>query len=373
LEVLLMSKKTIIIISVAIIIALLTSAWISMDGLAQSGDLKSSLLLMRRSLGVVVSVSEQQFTVARKDGQQFTLLVDEHTRFLDKDKNPLDIEDLNVDQWVIVAGKLNEEDQQVAKLVIILPDDFNPNEWMGVVGIIADIDAEDMTFSVCDKDGESTTFETTDKTRFRGKAKSFQDLEIGMRARVGAYIQNDGDRFAHTIWTTLPVSRYRGEITEINLTSNTFTLQEWRENQDMVFQVDEFTKFQGKADSLQSLQDIKVGMVAMVFAKSESTESEQLVARAVISVEKEQLKKYDLRRMGVVISNQHNELTIESPNGQEYHFEIVDDTRWMGRGVTLESLEDLEPGMRVIVAANEIADGKYQAQVVWALAARDKD
>ncbi len=368
-----MSKKTILIISVAFIVAFLTSAWISVDGLAQAGNLKGRFLLVKKGLAVVVSISEQQFTVARRNGQQFTLLVDENTRFRDREKNPLDMKDLHVDQWVIVVGKLNEEDQRVARLVIILPQDFDPSDWMGVVGMITDIDPDELTFSVISKDGESSLFETTDQTKFRGKAKSFQDLEVGMRAWIGAHVQEDGDWFTHSIRTALPVSRYRGEITEVNVSGNTFTLHTRRENQDLVFQIDEFTKYRGKAHSLQSFQDLQVGMVAMVLTRAESPESEQLVTRTVIVFEKEQLKKYDLRRMGVVLSNQDSELTIQAFDGQEYHFEILNDTRWMGRGMELESLEDLEPGMRVIVAANETADGKYQAQVVLALASMDED
>jgi hypothetical protein len=359
-----MFKKFVLPISAAIILALVAGAWLTVDVFAKDNNNKDRLRSAKKRLGQVTVVSDQQFTIQRLDGQEVTFLVDEETRFRSRSETELNMGDLQVDQWVLSAGKKNESGEWIARLVVLMPDEFDPTMLSAATGKISEVDQNDMTFALTDRQGEAASFIVNDETRFSGGVQDFSDLETGMLARVGSKQQDDGSELALAVKANFPVKKYRGEITDINLSANTFTLSLRSGDQNLTFKVDEMTKFKGKEDSIGSLQDLQTGMMAVVAARPGSTESEQLVAQIVGAVEKDQLPKFDVRILGEVISVQDDTLVVQSRDGDEYTFQLTDDTRWMGRNPRLTGPEDLQAGMQVMVAGAETSQGKFEAQIV---------
>jgi len=53
-------------------------------------------------------------------------------------------------------------------------------------------------------------------------------------------------------------------------------------------------------------------------------------------------------------------------DGQTITFQVTGDTKFRSKGGQVKSLEDLQEGMIAMVGAEELSNGKYQAQVVAA-------
>lgn len=359
-----MFKKFVLPISIAIVLALVAGAWLTVDVFAKDNSFKGRLRAAKKRLGQVTVISDQQFTIRKLDGQEITFLVDEETRFRSRSETELDVGDLQVDRWVIAAGKQNESGEWIARLVILMPDEFDPTKLSAVTGKISEVNQDDLTFGLTNRQGETTSFVVDDETRFSGGVQGLSDLETGMLARVGSKQQTDGSLFALAVRANFPIKKYRGEIVNINLLSSTFTLNLPSGDQNLTFQVDEMTKFKGRGDSIVSLEDLQTGMIAVIAARTGSTESEQLVAVVVGAVEKDQLPDFDVRILGEVISVQGDLLIVQSRDGEQYTFQLIDETRWMGRYPRLTGPEDLREGMWIMVGGKETTEGDFDAQLV---------
>jgi len=51
-------------------------------------------------------------------------------------------------------------------------------------------------------------------------------------------------------------------------------------------------------------------------------------------------------------------------NGEQYDFQVTAETRFRSLQNRVAALEDLQVGMKVLVGAEQVGDGNYQAQVV---------
>ena len=81
-------------------------------------------------------------------------------------------------------------------------------------------------------------------------------------------------------------------------------------------------------------------------------------------LDKDQIKKFDIRSVGSVATIQSDSLSIQPFNGDQMYFLFDEDTRWKGKGVFVEGVGDIEPGMKVMIAANQMDDGKLLAKIV---------
>ena len=367
-----MTKKLLIPIVSVLIVALLAGVWVSSEAMAQSnnpdgdGRLKR-LLAARRGLGQVSSIGEDQFTVDKRNGETLTFLVNEETRFFDKDRTQLEFDDLTIGRWVIVAGPENETGEHVARLVVLLPEDFDPSNLAGSLGRIIAVDQAAKQFSLETRQGEEKTFDVNEETRYIGGADELSDLQVEMPVLVKALEQTDGSLLAQVVGTRRDMRRHVGEITAIDETAQNLTLKLRQGEREMTFSVDENTRFRGKEGELTSLGDLKVGMVAIVTVQ-EASADETPVARLVAAGYRDQLPKFDKRVGGRVASVEQNAFTIKARNGETYTFQVTGSTTFRSRGDRIQGLEDLEEGMGVIVGAKELGNGRYQAEMVLVLA-----
>ena len=56
-------------------------------------------------LGEVVSVGIDRLTIEARDGQQYTFLVSENTRFLSRERQITSLADINEGMYLFIAGK----------------------------------------------------------------------------------------------------------------------------------------------------------------------------------------------------------------------------------------------------------------------------
>jgi hypothetical protein len=201
-----MSKKIYIPIFALFIVALVAGVWTTSKAYAQ--DITPGrrphpwLRLARLGLGQVKAVASDGFTVQKLNGDEVSFLVDEGTRFLNRDKEELSLDDLVVGGWVIVVPVRGEQQQKIARLVLILPEDFDPEKIFEarVAGRVVSV--ADDSFTIEDRDGEQHTIQVTDDTRFRsrrGVVRGLADLKEGMIVVVGGDDLGDGSYLAKLV------------------------------------------------------------------------------------------------------------------------------------------------------------------------------
>jgi len=112
-------------------------------------------------------------------------------------------------------------------------------------------------------------------------------------------------------------------------------------------------------------------MFAMVVSRTpagaEQTDTPPKAA-LIAAGDQSDLPKADLWVGGRVVSVDKNGFTVEDREGKQYSFQASSRTRIRSREVN--SVADLKTGMLVLVGANDLGNGTYQAQVVLALPRR---
>jgi len=360
-----MSKKIFIPISVALLVAIIAGLWVSTEAIAQEGGLLARLRRARPVVGQVTSVSGDQFTIEKRDGKELTFLVDENTRYANKEKAELSIDDLEIGQWVAVASPKRIQEEPVARLVVLLPENLDPPQMSGLRGSILSVDVSGNQFTLQTQQGEKNTFDVDSSTIYKGEATTFSGLQEGMSAGVAAKELEDGSRLAQIVRTGFPISKHLGEITAVDQEDSTFTLRTRRGQEELIFKVDENTRFRSKDQSVESLEDLQPGMAGVVVAREQG--DAMPVAVMVGAADKDDLPKFDQRIGGRIVSLEKNSFTIKDRNGQQHTFQVTVNTRFRSRGGQISGLEDLKEGMPVIVGAKELGNGTYQAELVIAM------
>jgi hypothetical protein len=107
------------------------------------------ILRKRNNIGLVevTAISTDQYTIKRRNWQEFIFLTDENTCFRMQDGVEAAYSDKEVGDWIIVGGAKNEEGDLIPKIVVYLPNDFNPDKIKGSRGRITNVDASGKTFT----------------------------------------------------------------------------------------------------------------------------------------------------------------------------------------------------------------------------------
>jgi hypothetical protein len=275
-----MSKKIDFPVVAAIVLALMAGLAASSTALAQSGGPFGRLLKARPALGQVTAIGKSEFTIEKKDGMELTVKVDERTRYRSKEKTELAFSDLKTGQWVAVVVERGQGERGTARLVVSLPEDFDPTQFEGARGKVIDVNAAANQFTIENREGQKTVVTTNSETTYRGEVTSLAELEEGMLAGVvNKEVTGDGMQ-AQLVRAGNPTSRSLGEITQVNPSAGTFTLKTRRTGEEMTFAVDENTRFRGR--EVQSLADLKMGMMVLVGAKDLGSGSYQALVVAVL-------------------------------------------------------------------------------------------
>ena len=232
-----------------------------------------------RFKGEVGGVGDRSFTLLTEEGRSLTINVIDRTRFRSRDGEVTTLGDLESGMVAIVSAAETEDNGIVALVVTAgTPDGDIRDRVFRTVGEITAVVPGQETFTVQSNEGESITFVTEERTKFRsrdGSVTGIHDLKRGMFAMVGAIKMEDGTNQAVVVQVGNPEDRPErperpkvvsasGKI--ISLEINSLTL-ETRSGDQKTFSVDGSTKYKSRDGSVNSFGDLEIGMIAVVGAK----------------------------------------------------------------------------------------------------------
>jgi len=253
-------------ISIALITALLFSVSIAGIAAAQS-DTSPDIIVrgrLRAALGQVTSIGEGFFTMTVRN-TEVTILVSDDTIIKNRDGSDASFGDLEVDRWVIVTARRNEDGNFVARRVILMPDGFDPADLhlVRMAGEVDKINNGQNTFTITKLDGESVTLNVDEHTRWLGALSELKDLEKGMKVGVVAKQQDDGSLLAKIVGARKEDQqggRVVGQVSAVG--SDELTVEARRG--EITFAVDDETRFKSRDGSVEELDDLETGMKVLV-------------------------------------------------------------------------------------------------------------
>ncbi len=326
-----------------------------------------------RASGRIVSVNSEKniFTIETRNNETMTINVVEETRFRSRNGSIQTINDLEVDMLVAVAGSRNEDGDMVAGL-IIAGHEGDLQGWSRSFGTISDIYLDSSSFALIKKNGETQRFLVTERTRFRSRDGSIQelaDLESGKSALVGAVESNenqDGPLEAILIAIANPNEqpareRVWGEIESVNAGKNLFTLITRQGTEQAIIAIDQ-TRFISRDGSISGVSDLEKGMHTVVIG-TRSEDGDLLALRVAIADQGvvQWAKKINLHASGQVITVGIDSVTIEDANGEQFTFLVDEETLFRSRSGDVKGLDDLKSGMKVLVGGQRLDDGQIKA------------
>jgi hypothetical protein len=253
-------------ISIALIAALLFSVSIAGVAVAQSDTPPDSLGAgrLRIALGQVTSISEGFFTMTARN-TEVTILISDDTVFKNRDGSDASFGDLEVDRWVIVTARRNEDGDFVARRVILMPEGFDPADLhlVRMAGEVDKINNGQDTFTITKSDGESVTLNVDEHTRWLGALTELKDLEKGMKVGVVAKQQDDGSLLAKIVGARKEDrtgGRAVGQVSAVGTDELTVNTRKG----EVTFAVDDETRFKSRDGSVEGLDDLETGMKVLV-------------------------------------------------------------------------------------------------------------
>jgi hypothetical protein len=151
-----------------------------------------------RAQGLIVGVdpSAEKFRLEKPDGSVLTFFVDEDTTYKGQIGG---IGDLEEGMRAGVGGYENEDGQWIARVVLAgNPPDERP-ELIKAQGRIKTVSPGAGKFQLEKPDGSVLTVYVDGKTSYKGQVQGFDDLEKGMRAGFGGYIDSEGKIIARVV------------------------------------------------------------------------------------------------------------------------------------------------------------------------------
>ncbi len=318
-----------------------------------------------RHIGQVTAVGDNTFTLKLLDGKTVQIAVDDDTRFRKAGGGEASFADITVGRWVAGAVKPPQEGEEGvlhARVVIILPEDFDPARLKNIhryPGKVSTVGNDSLTIQT--RDGQSLTFAVTDQTRFRsrdGAVKGLDDLKPEMPVLVIAKDDN-GQLTALAILAGEPDRRGERHIGKVTAVGNDSLTIQTRDGQSLTFAVTDQTRFRSRDGAVKGLDDLKPEMPVLVIAKDDNG---QLTALAVFAGEPERRGE---RHIGKVTAVGNDSLTIQTRDGQSLTFAVTDQTRFRSRDGAVKGLDDLKPEMPVLVIAKD-DNGQLTALAVFA-------
>lgn len=209
--------------------------------------------------GEVTAVDSQlgKFEIVTPDGSSMRFFVDENTRYRGQLSS---LDELQVGWKAGVASKDGENGKQIAVLLIA---GIRP-EAIRAQGSIVGVDPAAGKFRLEKPDGEVLTFWVNGDTNYRGQVSSIAELEEGLRAGVGGYINSEDQLIARVIVAgELPderpeIVRAQGTIKTVNPGAGKFQLER-SDGSVVTVYVDNMTNYHGL---LNGFSDLERGMRA---------------------------------------------------------------------------------------------------------------
>jgi hypothetical protein len=317
----------------------------------------------RLLIGQVTGLGDNQFEIKSLKGDSHTILVTGETVYRHRASQE-EIEDgseaLEVGGWVGILNHRDAEGQISARLVVLLPEDFDPDEFRGVraAGEVDKINNGQATFTIITKAGKELTFSVGDETRFAGGLADFNDLEKGDLVAVLAREQSDGSLLAKQVGTRRqdrpPQAKFTGKISDLDTASLTIIT---RAGDELTFSVTEATRFGSRTGKIEGIDDLEIDMVVAVVTRPSSQDE----ALGVLVLDPALLHLSRVR--GEIQSAGGDHLTL-IVGDDTLTFTVDENTRIKGRGI--HDLNDLKNGMNAGVLFLMEEDGTFLAKGILA-------
>lgn len=311
----------------------------------------------RMMIGQITSLGSESITFDALNGDTRTIAVDDQTIFKQRAADAeveLSFDDLAVGDWIGVFAK-----DELAKLVVILPEDFDPESLKGrkAAGEVQMVSQGADFFKLETLAGTTLTLHTDENTRYSGGISSFEDLEKGLKVAVIALEQPDGSLLAKAVAARRAdrprLDRNGGMIDTVDESSIAITN---REDESHEFSLSAETRILSRDESINSVADLEAGMPVIVLTNAEADPDAAVVVmvidEAILSLE---------RSGGRITAISADALTIEK-DGAATTFTLTPETKFRGRGI--DSLAGLSIGQPVIVLYRAEPDGSLTAVAV---------
>jgi hypothetical protein len=244
-------------------------------------------------------------------------------------------------------------------------EDDRPHNRIRVVGEIMWVDLRASAFGLHARSGEEYRFKVDRSTHFRspnGSVKEFSDLEAGMRALVIGFRGEEG-LIARLVVATKAEprperARVIGEISGITTASASFNIMK-QDGDVATIHTTERTNFRSRDGSIQGIEDLEIGMVALVIGLKQ--EDDSVEALIVAAGHKEDIPD-NLRRFKGEITDvdpDQGVFTLQTIEAGSVFFQTGDRTRFISRDGSVTSIDDLKVGMTASVGALEREDGLF--------------
>ena len=363
-----MFKKILIPLFSAAFIAVFAGAWLVVDAGAQGVGPAGKLRRARPFVGQVTAVDSAQVSIQTLKGEARTFRIDEDTRYRSRDAGEVNLEDVQVDAWiVVVAGRkpgAGSSETPLAKAIILLPADFDPSTARPARGKVTAVDAAAGKFTVEGRNSETVTVLVNAETVYRGGVSGLADLKAGMAAFAVTEPQANGDLLARSVRAGFPKVRRVGSVVSVDAAAGRFRMETERDGNEITVQVNAGTVFRSQGNAVTGLAELQPGMDVLAAGEEQSG---VLTASMVAAGE---LPKFDQRFRGKVTAVSKTGFTVQGRDGQTYTLVVDEQTKFRSRGGKVQSLADLKEGMPVFVGAQDPGDGRLLAQTVLVLQRR---
>lgn len=188
--------------------------------------------------------------------------------------------------WVIgVLGGKAEDGTNIATIIVA---DENPRR-VRYVGLVTSLDGKTSTVSILTRKGDKI-FSIDNETKFHGRdgeIEGLDDLQLDMVVIIQSLIQKDGTNIVKHLAAVekedLPNFEVKKGGKVISVDSDTFTI-ETSDGKEVKFSIDNDTKFRSRGIAIKSLEDLKIGLIALV--GGEELADGTFLARLVIAIQK---------------------------------------------------------------------------------------
>jgi hypothetical protein len=354
-------------ITLTFLIVLMVSLFSSTDALAvvQNPDTENAIPQGGRlTYGVLTAIGLNRFIIQTNSGGAFDYQVDSGTRFRIKGLEDPTFSDLEIGMHLAVAARILDNNR-VARLVVVIPDDFDPSLRFGVrvCGEILSVDLDTCTLTLGKPSGEEIAFQVHERTRFFGKSHDLDDLQVGWRATIAGRRDEEGLFHAGVVvtWERPRRITIAGEVNNVELEAGTFVIHT-RRDRKVTIQVDGDTVFNSRGGVVQGLVDLQNGMVAVATGYHQGDGI--ILAKRVLAGSKEDLPDFEIKAGGKIVVVGLDFFTLQPRDGEEITFYVDTDTRFRGRGIRVRGISDLNVGMITLVGGVTGSDGEAIARSV---------
>jgi len=365
-----MKKKIYIPIAIGLLVALIGGVMVSGVAFANEASMKIRRHKTKTVIGQIVDVNQVNMKIQTVQEKELTISLTEETTVRDKEGNQFSTSDLTKEKWVrVIFGKANQ-DELIAKAIILLPDDFDPSNYERIRGLVTKINLSSQTVFLRAKEKDEVSVGFDENTRYFGVADNFSEIEEGMIAGIIAEKTSGENYLAKIVRLRFPTVRIIGKVSDVETNENTFTLVTRRGEKELNVTVDENTRFKSRDGSLQGIEDLNPDMFAVVIAKRsdlKDQESSQLTALAVLAGTGEQLPNFEVKIRGKVVEKAGDKITVENPKGEQFTIFVNAETKFKSKGDAIQNLEQIEIGMQILIGGKSLESGDVQAELIVVL------